>query len=91
MMFQRVILERTLPADGRLVLRGFAGIDPILVELDTSARMKLSGQTMRSDQEAVEAGYDRIVRAVERLCETPYLSAATDDVIHILVSGLDLD
>ena len=91
MMFRRVILERTLPDHGRFALRGFAGTDPILVELDTSARLKLCEHWMESDQEAVETGYDRIVQAVERLCGVPLISAEADDFTRILVSGLDLD
>ena len=92
-MIDRVILEHRSLDISKPVLCGQAGSEPILVELDTSATMKLCPQGSSADtQRVIDQGYDRIVRAVERLLEARCSERSrVDHRTHIIVSALDLD
>jgi hypothetical protein len=92
-MIDRVILEHRSVDNSKPVLCGLAGAEPILVELDTSATMKLCPRGSSADtQRVIDQGYDQIVRAVERLLDARCSEGRrVDHRTHIIVSALDLD
>ncbi|WP_340316526.1 hypothetical protein [Rhizorhabdus argentea] len=92
-MIDRVILEHRSRDSTKPVLCGLAGTEPILVELDTSATMKLCPLGSSADtQKVIDQGYDQIVRAVQRLLDARCSEGRrVDHRTHIIVSALDLD
>ncbi|KQX17665.1 hypothetical protein ASD39_22120 [Sphingomonas sp. Root50] len=66
--------------------------EPVLVELDNAACMKLAGRcTTLNHQSIVEDHYGEIVEVVERLYDEHAFDAqGSHEVPHILVTALDL-
>lgn len=92
-MHNRVVLERRLFDESRPMLRGFVGAEAIMVELDNSARISLSGNDYPTMQKIVDESRERIALAAERLFDTQCFTSAKgqDGMCHILVSAIDLD
>ncbi|KRB86552.1 hypothetical protein ASE00_07620 [Sphingomonas sp. Root710] len=93
-MFKRVILEHQSRDPDHLRLLGMIDSDPVLVELDTGACMKLGGWISgRNTGSLVDQHYETLARAAERL----YDQGAYEDTSeafgmpHILVTALDID
>ncbi|KRB82897.1 hypothetical protein ASE00_12910 [Sphingomonas sp. Root710] len=92
-MADRIVLEHQSRDPHHLILFGMIGTEPVLVEVDNAACMKLAGRgSVSNHQNIVDDHYGAIAEAAERLFDDQSFEAGGDrDLPHILVTALDLD
>ncbi len=93
-MVDRVILDRISRNADHPVLLGMVGSEPVLVELDNGACMKLGGWISPEDTAPfVDRNIENLADAVERLYDDQAFEKPEDPfgTPTILVTALDID
>lgn len=93
-MVDRVILDRVSRSSDHPLLLAMVGSEPVLVELDNGACMKLGGWISPDDTAPfVDRNFENLADAVERLYDDQAYERPADALgtPTILVTALDVD